>query len=94
MKLFIFIILFSLIKGQNQPTEIQCAEGCNGTCLTDYTCQDCKDEYEDDGSCMTCRWVDPYDNQTDYIVKKGYTCKRVENINENPDSYLFDNVDD
>ena len=69
----------SQTTGKN-TSQIICPIGCtNQSCHSSYTCsQKCGANYEDDGTCMTCKWANPWDNVTEFYIESD----EIEKLNE------------
>ncbi|ELP88506.1 serine-threonine protein kinase, putative [Entamoeba invadens IP1] len=91
----LFPFLFSLVYS---TTVLVCAPGCStNVCTANYTCDSvCSPNYENDGSCLHCKWTDPNGNTAEAYLPSGDECVSSTNIVEktnwaptNVDSYVL-----
>ena len=88
--LFILFIFIHTISSQTTQKQIFCPPGCSGACHSDYTCStDCNSTFENDGTCMTCKWVDPWNNtNNEFYVEHGDSCIQTHNVLKHDGYYL------
>ncbi|ELP84062.1 serine-threonine protein kinase, putative [Entamoeba invadens IP1] len=59
---------------------VTCSPGCQGNCVSDYTCKGtCGDTYDNDNTCLHCTFTDPKDTTKPIYLSSAKTCIKAPN---------------